>query len=77
MSEEQLSEGGKTIAEIVKVISKSGTGNQMTPQEIADHTDEERQGNDKIKFTNSDFDEMEDLKQAFAELDRTTDDATK
>ena len=69
MLEEQFSEGGKTIAEIVKTISKSGTSNQMTPQEITDHVDEEKQGGDNIRFTNSDFDEMEDLKRAFAELD--------
>ena len=69
--EEQFSEGGKSIADLVRQLDKTGTGNQMTPDEVADHVDEEKQGKDTIRFTDPEV-YVKELKKAFAELDDDT-----
>ena len=68
---DQFSEGGKSLADLVKELDGSRTSNEMTPEEIASHIDEEQQGKDTIRFNDVDA-YVKGLKEEFSKLDDGT-----
>ena len=67
----QFGEGGKSLADLVKELDGSRTSNEMTPEEIANHIDEEKQGKDTTRFNDVDA-YVKGLKEEFSKLDDGT-----
>lgn len=75
--QENYSNGGKALADLIGALKDTGTGNEMTPEEIVSHKDVDTHNGEELRYTNDDADKsdksveemvIDDYQKAFASL---------